>query len=146
MPHGGLAKTVTSIVKRSRCSKRDRTQLRRSGLKKINESVRLMEEGIIGTTGLKIEVVMDNGETVSMLEPEPIHTYAAWKSLGYQVKRGETAVAKFLIWKAGKSRQQEEAEAAAENGTEISPERVRMFMKTAHFFKAAQVERISATA
>lgn len=113
----------------------------------FNESVRLMKDGIIGTTGLKIEMVTESGETVSILEPEPIHTYAAWKSLGYQVKRGETAIAKFLIWKAGKSRQQEEtAEAAAENGTEISPERVRMFMKTAHFFKAAQVERISATA
>lgn len=113
----------------------------------FNESVRLMEEGIIGTTGIKIEVVMENGKNVSMLEPEPIHTYAAWKSLGYQVKRGETAIAKFLIWKAGKSRQQqEETEAAAENGTEISPERVRMFMKTAHFFKISQVERITATA
>ncbi|MCM1412582.1 MAG: hypothetical protein NC305_18865 [Lachnospiraceae bacterium] len=113
----------------------------------FNESVRLMEEGIIGTTGLKIEVVMENGETVSMMEPEPIHTYAAWKSLGFQVKRGETAIAKFLIWKAGKSRQQEDAEnAAAENSVEISPERVRMFMKTAHFFKISQVERISATA
>ena len=33
----------------------------------FNESVRLMEEGIIGTTGLKIEVVMENGEIVSML-------------------------------------------------------------------------------
>lgn len=112
----------------------------------FNESVRLMNDGIIGTTGLKIEVVMENGETVSMLEPEPIHTYAAWKSLGFQVKRGETAIAKFLIWKAGKSRQQEDAEAAAENNVEISPERVRMFMKTAHFFKISQVERISATA
>lgn len=112
----------------------------------FNESVRLMEDGIIGTTGLKIEVVMENGKTVSMLEPEPIHTYAAWKSLGFQVKRGETAIAKFLIWKAGKNRQQEAAETAAENNVEISPERVRMFMKTAHFFKISQVEQISATA
>lgn len=112
----------------------------------FNESVRLMEDGIIGSTGLKIEVVMESGETISMLEPEPIHTYAAWKSLGFQVKRGETAIAKFLIWKAGKSRQQEETEAAAENGTEIFPERVRMFMKTAHFFKASQVERTTITA
>lgn len=115
----------------------------------FNESVRLMENGIIGTTGLKIEVVMDNGETVSMMEPEPIHTYAAWKSLGFQVKRGEKAIAKITIWKTGKSRQQEEsaeAEATAENGTEISSERVRMFMKTAHFFKPSQVERVATTA
>lgn len=112
----------------------------------FNESVRLMEEGIIGTTGLKIEVLMESGETVPMLEPEPIHTYATWKSLGFQVKRGETAIAKFLIWKAGKSRQQEEAESQPESSVEISPERVRMFMKTAHFFKISQVERISATA
>lgn len=112
----------------------------------FNESVHLMEEGVIGSTGLKIEVVMENGETVSMPEPEPIHTYAAWKSLGFQVKRGEKAIAKFSIWKAGKSRQQEEAENTAENDAEISPERVRMFMKTAHFFKISQVERIGATA
>lgn len=113
----------------------------------FNESVRLMEDGIIGTTGLKIEVVMENGETVSMLEPEPIHTYAAWKILGFQVKRGEKAIAKITIWKTGKSRQQEEtAEAATENGVEISPERVRMFMKTAHFFKPSQVERVATTA
>ncbi len=69
----------------------------------FNESVRLMEDGIIGTTGLKIEVVMENGETVSMLEPEPIHTYAAWKSLGFQVKRGKKPLPKSLSGKPGKA-------------------------------------------
>lgn len=114
----------------------------------FNESIRLMDEGIIGTTGVKVEVIMDNGEAVFMMEPEAIHTYAAWKSLGYQVKRGETAIAKFMIWKAAKNRQQEEQQeldATSENGTEISTERVKMFMKMAHFFKSTQVERITTT-
>lgn len=112
----------------------------------FNESVNLMNNGIIGTTGNKIEAQLADGSTTILMEPEPIHTYAAWKSLGFQVKRGEAAIAKILIWKAGKSRQQEEMEGQAESGTEIPPERVRMFMKTAHFFKTSQVERSRTTA
>ena len=60
------------------------------------EQVRLLSEGILR--------VMDNGEI------QPIHTYATWKSMGYQVKKGEKAVAKFPIWKFVSAKKKEEDE------------------------------------
>lgn len=51
----------------------------------FNEQVRLMNDGVIGTTGNMLEMM--DGST--MPEPEPIHTYAGWQRLGYQVRRGE---------------------------------------------------------
>lgn len=29
----------------------------------------------------------------------PLHTYKAWKSAGYQVKRGEKAILSVVLWK-----------------------------------------------
>lgn len=64
-----------------------------------------------------------------------IHTYAHWQSLGYQVKKGEKAIAKFPIWKytAGKKKEMSEEEAQA-NGY--------CFMKTAAWFSDKQVEKM----
>lgn len=55
------------------------------------ESARLMQEGILKGSG----VFDDNGNEY----PQIIHTYAVWKRLGFQVKKGEKAIAKFPIWK-----------------------------------------------
>lgn len=68
-----------------------------------------------------------------------IHTYAKWKSLGYQVKKGETAIAKFPIWKYthGKKKQ------AQEMTEEEAQARGYCFMKLSAFFSDAQVERIT---
>lgn len=105
----------------------------------MNESIRLLEEGIIKGTGKMLEAVIidkDGNETKKLVEePEVIHTYATWKQLGFQVKKGEKAKASFTIWKcvAGK-KNEEESEDQPEN---------KMFMKKAHFFTIDQVEKIA---
>ena len=99
------------------------------------ESVDLMEQGIIGTTGRPFEVEDKDGNKRLLQEPEAIHTFDGWKERGYAVKKGEHAVASFMIWKyvSGKKKN-EETEAEEENG--------RCIMKKAFFFKASQVEKI----
>lgn len=61
---------------------------------------------------------------------EEVHTYAKWKSMGYQVKRGSKALFKTTIWKYAKKKD--------ENGDEEA----RIFMKSASFFGRSQVEKI----
>lgn len=96
----------------------------------FNTSVELMNEGIIGTTGRVITVENENGEKIDLQEPEPIHTYKAWQSLGYQVKRGQKAIASFLIWKHTVKKAKEQTDEDEE----------KMFMTKAFFFKFSQVE------
>ena len=59
----------------------------------FNESVKLMEEGIIEGTGNFVTVENEDGEKVELEEPEQIHTYAGWKALKRQVKKGEKSIA-----------------------------------------------------
>lgn len=104
----------------------------------FNQSMALMEAGIIGTTGRSFEAVNEDGEKITIFEPEPIHTYNKWKEYGRQVKRGEHAKATFTIWKAGKGKKDEEnAEADGDNSA------VKMFMKKAFFFTLEQTEPIA---
>ena len=93
------------------------------------ERVRPMEEGIIGTAGEK-ETVDELGNTTTVKVPDEIHTYQAWKSRGYQVRKGSKAVTKLRIWKYVDGREDE-------NGRK---EPDRHFMKTASFFCRSQVE------
>ena len=105
----------------------------------MNESINLLEAGVIKGTGRMFEATIidqDGNEVKKMVEePEAIHTYAVWKQLGYQVKKGEKAIASFTIWKcvAGK-KNEEESDEEPEN---------KMFMKKAHFFTIGQVEKIA---
>lgn len=81
----------------------------------------------------KLNMVTVNG--VEM--PEELHTFAAWKSMGYSVKKGEKSDIKITIWKhASKIVESEE--------THEETEKSSMFMKTAAFFKFSQVEKIKA--
>lgn len=104
----------------------------------MNESINLLEAGIIKGTGRMFKAIItdaEGNETEKMVEePEVIHTYATWKQMGYQVKKGQKAKASFTIWKhvAGKKNK--------ETGEE---EESRMFMKKASFFTFEQVEPIS---
>lgn len=98
----------------------------------FNERVRLMEENKIGTTGRTILVQDNEGNELELAEPEEIHTFAAWKSLGYSVKKGEKAVAKFTIWKY--------AEKKVEEGKDEETIK-NMFMKSSCFFAQSQVEK-----
>lgn len=98
----------------------------------FNQSITLMEEGILKGSGI-MATVEENGEKKQIELPETIHTYAAWKSIGYQVKKGQKAKAAFTIWKYAESKKQNDEEEAEG----------RMFMKLAHFFTADQVEKIA---
>jgi len=107
----------------------------------FNESVNLMEAGIIGTTGRKMIVrfLDENGEEVEkeMMEPEEIHTFADWKSRGYFVKKGEKAIAKFPIWNYTNKAPKAEREAAAAEGKEAEAD-PHYYMKESCFFKLSQ--------
>jgi len=109
----------------------------------FNESLDLMKEGKIGSTGRKIKITYEkNGENITEIvnEPEPIHTFATWKALGFYVKKGEKAIASFTIWNYTTGKK---GEAAAEEAEQ--PEGLMKsgyyYMKKASFFKTSQVER-----
>ena len=100
------------------------------------ERCRLMDEGKLKGTGRFVEIETDQG-VQKMEEPEQIHTYAKWKELGYQVRKGEKSDIKITVWKyRGRVQHDEESGEDIETG--------RCFMKTAAFFTAAQVDRIPA--
>lgn len=87
----------------------------------FRESMELVKEG-------KLELVNEL--------PEPIHTFAKWKSLGYQVRKGEKAIAKITIWKYTSKKTEDEDGNEIENG--------RCFPKVSAFFKSSQVEKVTA--
>lgn len=113
----------------------------------FNKSIELMENGLLNGTGKFITVIQlnENGEEEKKVieEPEAIHTYAAWKQLGYQVKRGNKAVAQINIWKHVSKK--EEMEVTYTDGTTGTEEidNPKMFMKLSSFFSASQVEKIA---
>ena len=77
----------------------------------------------------------------------PLHTYAAWKSRGYQVRKGEKATIKTSLWKRSKGKkkaQQESTEAAEQDSAENPEASGHFFLATAFLFTAAQVEEIAA--
>ena len=65
------------------------------------ERMNAMESGIIGTTGRLITVEID-GEKKQILEPEELHTFIGWKSLGYSIKKGEKTKVVTYLWKMKK--------------------------------------------
>ena len=126
----------------------------------FNNSIKLMEDGIIGTTGRQITIEYEkNGEKVKELinEPEAIHTYAEWKKAGFQVQKGQKAIAKITIWNwtSKKARlTKEEADhinatiinadgSKAQEGDEVQT-KGHYYMKEAAFFSESQVEQIKA--
>ena len=103
----------------------------------FQEQMRLAEEGILKYTGRTIVGLNIAGEEVEIPEVQPIHTYQAWKSLGYQVKKGEKAVTKFAVWKFLSKKKQEEED--DENKEVVGG---KCYMKVAAFFTDEQVEKI----
>ena len=98
----------------------------------------LLEAGKIGTTGRTFVVELPDGETKTFPEPEEIHTYQHWKTLGYQVRKGEKAIAELMIWKYSQRKHNSE-----ETDEENSGKSGRCFMKRAYFFSANQVDKIN---
>ena len=75
-------------------------------------------------------------------EIQEIHTYQAWKKQGFQVKKGETAIAKFPIWQFTRSKKQAEEE--ADNKDEVEQKgKGFFFKKLSAFFTEDQVEPIA---
>lgn len=99
----------------------------------LGESVRLMEEGILEGTGQFVEIKNEDGSVTKLELPEEIHTFAAWKSMGYKVKKGEHAIASFPIWKYTNKTVENE------NGEE--EKKGNMFLKVSAFFRRSQVEK-----
>ena len=90
----------------------------------------LMDKGILAPTGRYIEVEDQNGEKKTMEEPEEIHTFVGWQSLGRQVKKGEKNIVSLMIWKHTTQKAKAEDEEDKE----------KMFMTKGFFFKESQTE------
>ena len=105
----------------------------------FNESRRLLKEGILKSTGF-VDMINDDGTKTKIELPEPIHTFQTWKSLGYVVKKGEKAIAKFPIWKFTQKDKPEDE--LTGNPIEDAPV-TNMFMKMSAFFTFSQVEKIN---
>ena len=106
----------------------------------MDQRINLMKAGVLKGTGRTFEVTVINGdgkeEKKVIEEPEAIHTFSAWKELGYCVKKGEHAKASFTIWKYVDSKKSDDETDEEKGG--------RCFMKKAHFFTADQVEKLPA--
>ena len=106
----------------------------------FNESVRLMEEGILKGTGEFLTVENEKGEQIELEIPEEIHTFNGWKARGFAVKKGEKSKIKFTIWKYTEKQKEEEEKTG--NPIEDAPV-TNMFMKMSAFFTREQVEAIA---
>lgn len=97
----------------------------------FKEEQRLAEQGKIKYTGRSVILQGMDGEPIEFKETDQIHTFAVWKELGYFVKKGQKAVAKFPIWKYVSHKNEETEETDS-----------KMFLKVAAFFSSSQVENI----
>ena len=100
----------------------------------FGEAQRLAEQGVIQYTGREFTFEDADGNQTIVKETEEIHTYNAWKALGFQVQKGQKAVAQFTLWKHCNGKVDEET-------GEEKPG--KMFMKKASFFTREQVEAIA---
>ena len=77
-----------------------------------------------------VEIIAKAAATAGIAEP--INTYAHWRELGFQVKKGSKALIKIPIWKH-----------VSKANKETGENEEKMFMKTAAFFGLSQVEPIA---
>lgn len=106
----------------------------------FNAEQELAKEGKIKYTGRVFNVRFDDGTEGIIKETENIHTYATWKQMGFQVQKGQKAVAQIQIWKHTGAKVEEVPTA---DGEVAVIDKGRMFMKVAHFFSRSQVEAIA---
>lgn len=97
------------------------------------QSLELMKQGVLKSTGRVFIKEMEDGTKVELPEPEPIHTYNGWKELGYQVKKGQKAKACFMIWKYHGKKDEETGE--VKDG--------KCYQRKAFWFTFDQVEKIA---
>ena len=94
---------------------------------------KLAAAGVLKFTGRAFQAVDENGNEILIPEIETIHTFNGWKELGYKVKKGEHAKARFAIWKHAPGKVETD-DGEEEHG------RGRCFMKEACWFTFEQVE------
>ena len=70
---------------------------------------------------------------------EEIHTYNAWKKLGFHVLRGEKAICMLKIWKPVTKKGRKADPDGDEERQEESP---WMMLKNAYFFSRSQVDSL----
>ena len=92
----------------------------------------LAENGVIKTKIFHMR--SEDGELSEVTIPETIHTYTEWKNEGFQVQKGQKAIAKIRIWKYATKKRKNEKNEEENTG--------RMFMTTASFFSESQVTPI----
>lgn len=102
----------------------------------------LMEQEVIkGIPGTQISFKGEDGLERQILMPEEIHTFDGWKKLGWQVQKGQHAVAKFPIWKmAGKKKQAQ----ADDEEVDKDQKGGKFFMKMSFFFTKDQCKEVGA--
>ena len=116
----------------------------------FNESINLMNQGIIKGTGEFATFTDDSGNEFEQEIPEEIHTFNGWKERGYSVKKGAKSEIKFAIWKHTRKFLKEDTENEEINkmNANINAQggQTRMFMTMSAFFTMDQVEPIKAKA
>lgn len=114
----------------------------------LNESLRLMEQGVLKGSGEYAEITNDDSTKATIELPEEIHTFNGWKSLGFSVKKGEKSKIKITIWKhTSKMLDTNTGNAETDKmNSEINRQggSTSMFMKLSAFFTAEQVEPLKA--
>lgn len=109
----------------------------------LGEQYRLFTEGVLKATGNKIQVMnFETGQLEEVDEIQPIHTFVAWKKMGYAVKKGEKAITKFAIWKYAEKKHDIPDDADEATVAMLAQPEARMFLKVSAFFTDEQVERI----
>ena len=103
----------------------------------LRNRIFLMEQGVLKATEERVVYVDDDGKQKETFLPEEIHTFNAWKKMGYVVNKGEHAVAKFPIWKV-----REKRKADSDDKEKDDAQDKKMFMKMAFFFTADQVKKM----
>lgn len=112
----------------------------------LNESLRLMEDGVLKGSGEFVEILKDDGTTETIELPEEIHTFNGWKERGFSVKKGAKSEIKFPIWKH--TAKMLDTDTGNEENDRMNAEinkqggQTNMFMKLSAFFKRDQVELI----
>lgn len=109
-----------------------------------NAAFELLREGKIKGSGNVVSVTFADGTEAQVEYPEAIHTFAYWKACGFCVKKGEKAVVKLSIWKHVSKKREVPEDADETTKALLSVPDSKMFMKTAAFFAAHQVEPIQA--
>ena len=112
--------------------------------RKIHNKTTDLKLTISGTQGERINNMTNTAiilgyMQLNNLDPNKIvlHTYAQWKKLGYQVKKGEKSKHKITVWKRSTKKIENE------DGDKEEVDNGRYFLKESAFFTQEQVERIT---